>query len=128
MKNIGLEKEMKDHFFYAAEHLFKEEQKVEAAPLYRYIIDRETDHNDQTFLLCHFRLFQCLVGISSDGNKEALGRFEPFYSHLPEDNQLDALLLTANVSYSLGDWNRVERYGDELHTLSKNVYHNRPVD
>ncbi|MCP3776119.1 DNA-binding protein [Paenibacillus sp. MZ04-78.2] len=122
MKNVGLEKEMKDHFFYAAEHLFKEEKKAEAAPLYRHIIDRETDCNDQTFLLCHLRLFQCLVGVSSEGNKEALEQFEPFYTRLPEDTRLDALLLTANVCYSLGDWKRVERYGNELYASAQNVY------
>ncbi|MFB6364229.1 DNA-binding protein [Paenibacillus elgii] len=122
MKNVGFEKEMKGQFFTVAERLFREEKKAEAAPLYRYVIDRETDHNDQTFLLCHLRLFQCLVGVSSEGNKEALEQFEPFYTRLPEDTRLDALLLTANVCYSLGDWKRVERYGDELYISAQNVY------
>lgn len=124
MANVGggLGAEIKDHFFYAAEHLFKEEQKAEAAPLYRYVIERETDRNDQTFIFCQFRLFQCLVGVSSENNRESLERFEPFYYRLPEDIQLDALLLLANVCYSLGDWKRVDRYGDELHALAQNVY------
>ncbi|MCP3776319.1 DNA-binding protein [Paenibacillus sp. MZ04-78.2] len=123
MTNVGgLETEMKDHFFYAAEHLFKEEKKAEAAPLYRYIIDRETDHGDQSYLLCQFRLFQCLVGVSSEGNKEALGRFEPFYSRLPEDVCLEAIFWMANVCYSLGDWKKVERFGNELYALAQNVY------
>ncbi|MCM3270411.1 DNA-binding protein [Paenibacillus elgii] len=118
----GFEAEMKDQFYSVAECLFKEEKRAEAVPLYRYVIERETDHNDQTFLLCHFRLFQCLVGISSDGNKEALGRFEPLYSLLPEDIRLDALLLMANVYYTLGNWIKVDRYGDELHALAQDVY------
>ncbi len=125
MTNVrGLETELKDQFFYVAEYLFKEEKKAEAAPLYRYIIDRETDPHDRTFLLCQFRLFQCLVGVSSEGNREALANFEAFYSDLPEDIRLDAVLLMANVCYSLSDWKKVERYGEELHTLAKNIYQN----
>ncbi len=115
---------MKDQFFSVAECLFKEEKKVEAVPLYRYVIDHETDNHDPTCVLCQFRLFQCLVGVTSEGNREALERFEPFYTRLPDDIRLDAVLLMANVCYSLSDWKKVERYGDELHTLSKNVYHN----
>ncbi|XOK64750.1 tetratricopeptide repeat protein [Paenibacillus elgii] len=121
MTNLGFEAEMKDQFYAVAEQLFKEEKKTEAAPLYRIIIDR-TDHNDQMFLLCQFRLFQCLVGISTEENKEALERFESFYSRLTEDTRLDALLLLANVCYSLGDWKRVERYGDELYACAIFVY------
>ncbi|NEN83500.1 DNA-binding protein [Paenibacillus elgii] len=124
MANVGggLGAEIKDHFFYTAEHLFKEEKKAEAAPLYRYIIDLETDHNDQRCLLCEFRLFQCLVGVSSEKNKEALERFEPFYSRLQEGLRLEAIFWMANVYYSLGDWNKVERYGNELHDLTQNAY------
>ncbi|WP_010502292.1 hypothetical protein [Paenibacillus elgii] len=122
MTNVGLEKEAKDRFFYVAERLFKEEKKAEATPLYRYVIDHETDNHDPTCILCHFRFFQCIVGVSSDGNKKALERFEPFYSLLPEDIRLDALLLLANVCYSLSDWKKVERYGNELHKLSQNMY------
>ncbi|NEN85497.1 DNA-binding protein [Paenibacillus elgii] len=113
---------MKDQFYSVAEHLFGEKKKEEAAILYRYVIDRETDHNDQTFLLCQFRLFQCLVGISSEGNKEALGQFEPYYNRLPENNRLDALLMMANVCYSLGDWKRVELYGDEMYACACAAY------
>lgn len=123
MTNVsGFEAGMKDQFFSVAECLFKDEKKMEAVPLYRYVIERETDHNDPTCVLCQYRLFQCLVGISSDGNKEALERFEPFYGRLPEDYRLDALLLMANVCYSLSEWRKVERYGNELHKLSQNVY------
>lgn len=123
MINAGLEKEMKDQFVSVAERLFKEGKKAEAAPLYRYVIDHETDNHDPTCILCHYRLFQCLVGVSSEENREALGNFEPYYTLLPEDFCLDAILLMANVCYSLSDWKKVERYGDELHALAKNVYH-----
>ena len=122
MTNVGLKKEMKDQFFSVAEHLFQEEKKAEAAPLYRYVIEHETDNHDPTCILCQYRLFQCLVGGSSEGNREALERFEPFYTRLPEDFRLDATLLMANVCYSLADWKKVDFYGDELHTLAHNVF------
>lgn len=76
MENVsGTGAEMKDRFFSVAECLFKEEKKAEAAPLYRYVADRETDRNDQTFLLCQFRLFQCLIGISSRREQGGLRTF-----------------------------------------------------
>ncbi|XOK62462.1 DNA-binding protein [Paenibacillus elgii] len=122
MTNAGLEKEMKDQFFSVAERLFKEEKRAEAVPLYRYVIEHETYNHDPTCILCQYRLFQCLVGVSSEGNREALEHFETFYTRLPEDFRLDAILLMANVCYSLADWKKVDLYGDELHTLAQNVF------
>ncbi|XOK59463.1 DNA-binding protein [Paenibacillus elgii] len=110
------------HYFSVAEHLFHAGKKTEAVPLYRYVIENEQDVQNQQYILSQFRLFQALIGIGSEENKEALLRFESHYTYLPDDIKLDALLQMANVYYTMGNWEKVESYADELRVLAKSIY------
>ncbi|MEC0213344.1 DNA-binding protein [Paenibacillus ehimensis] len=110
------------HYFFMAEHLYKAGRKQEAVPLFRHVIDNVNDTHHPQYIMSQFRLFQSLIGIGSEENKEALARFESHYFYLPDDVKLDALLQMANVYYTLWDWKKVERYADELRTLARTIY------
>ncbi|MFB6367077.1 DNA-binding protein [Paenibacillus elgii] len=110
------------HMYSIAEHLFKFGRKKDAVPFFRYVVNHEQECDHEQFIMSQYRLFLALIGIGAEENKEALLRFESYYNQLPEHIRLDAILQMANVYYTFWDWDKVESYADELHTLAKKRY------
>lgn len=109
-------------FFLAAERLFEKGLQNEAIHFYRLVIDNERDSFHERFIISQYRLFRASLGKDAEQNKEAIIRFEPYYNRLAEDFQLDAILQLANIYYTLQDWEKVEKFGDELKELAVKVY------
>ncbi|MCP3776395.1 DNA-binding protein [Paenibacillus sp. MZ04-78.2] len=107
--------------FALAESLFEQGKKKEAIPLYRQVVDNR-DGYDPQYIMSQFRLFQSLIGIGVEENREAVFRFETHYKQLPKDVRLDALLQMANVYYTFEGWKKVERYADEMRDLASKIY------
>ncbi|WP_025028813.1 helix-turn-helix domain-containing protein [Caldalkalibacillus mannanilyticus] len=108
--------------FSVAEKLYDSSRADKAIPFYEYVIENEKDSFSSQFIMSQYRLFRIKIGTNSEENYKALIRFEPYRKRLPENYQLDALLQLANVCYTLKEWEELEKYADELRSLSEIVY------
>jgi len=111
--------------FGLAEELYEEGKVKEALPFYECVIENEKHQHSERLAIAHYRVFRASIGENTEQNLRAAVRFEAYRDRLPENFMLDGLLALANVYYNLESWYYLERYGDELNSISKAIYNER---
>lgn len=106
--------------FRLAEELFASGRKIEAVPLYRYVIETEIKQHSERFAVSHYRWFRAEIsqGFDLDRYREAAIRFAPHRSRLPEHVQLDALLHLTNTYFIIQRWDKVNEMAEEMLSLT----------
>ncbi|MFB5269560.1 helix-turn-helix domain-containing protein [Paenibacillus enshidis] len=118
--------------FDAAEELLQAGKKDAAAILYEGVAVTEHSQHSERLALCQYRLFTIKLGDDQAQNLQAAAQFELYVDRLDEVLQLDALKDLANVYRSLREWNKVDKFAEQMGTKARMHYfaenrHNRKV-
>ncbi len=89
------------------------------AIFYQYVLDHETNLQAERFAISQYRLFRGSMGLDLQKCFRVAVQFVPYRHALPVHLKLDALAQLINLAFSLKDWILLERYGDELVTVTK---------
>ncbi|MFB5762555.1 helix-turn-helix domain-containing protein [Paenibacillus medicaginis] len=116
--------------FDAAEELLQDGKKDAAAILYEGVAVTEHSQHSERLALCQYRLFTIKLGDDQAQNLQAAAQFELYVDRLDEILQLDALKDLANVYRSLREWNKVDKFAEQMGTKARMHYfaenrHNR---
>jgi transcriptional regulator with XRE-family HTH domain len=109
--------------FEVAEDLFKDGHHEAAALLYKNVAESEKNQHSERFAICQYRLFKISVGKDQTINLKAAILFEPYVERLDEVDQLDGLKDLANIYRSLGYWDKVYEFAQEMGRKGKIQYH-----
>lgn len=93
-------------------------------PYYECVIQHEANDNGANYhyAMSSYRLFKMLRLTDARKNLRAAIQFEPVIKKLPAHDQLDALLKTLQIYFTLRMWDEVERFSDQLHAAAGAIY------
>jgi transcriptional regulator with XRE-family HTH domain len=119
--------------FDAAEELLQEGKKEAAAILYEGVAVTEHSQHSERLALCQYRLFTIKLSDDQAQNLQAAAQLELYVDRLDEILQLDALKDLANVYRSLREWDKVNKFAEQMGTKARMQYfaenrHNRKRD
>ncbi|MFB5678004.1 transcriptional regulator [Paenibacillus terreus] len=100
--------------FDAAEELLQEGKKEAAAILYEGVAVTEHSQHSERLALCQYRLFTIKLGDDQAQNLQAAAQLELYVDRLDEILQLDALKDLANVYRSLREWDKVDKFSEQM--------------
>lgn len=112
-----------DIVYSVADKLFNKGKVNESIFFYKVVAENESDSYSERLAISHFRIFRSMQSIvDTDEKLRAVITFGPFRGRLPEDMQLDGLLMLSQLCYALRRWVDMENFADELRTLANAVY------
>lgn len=115
-----------DIVYSVADKLFNKGKIQESIYFYKIVTENEYDSYSERLAISHYRIFRSSQSIvDTDEKLRAVITFGPFRSRLPENMQLDGLLMLTQLCYALRRWREMEGYADELRTLANAVYRER---
>lgn len=115
------------NIFITAEIMYENGWKEGAVILYSCVIETEKYQHAERLAISQYRLFQLSLGSDTTINLRAAIKFEPYKDRIPLNFRLDALLLLANIAFTLQDWTKMEYIADELLTLAQFVYSDKKL-
>lgn len=107
--------------FTTAEELFALQYMDAAAILYEATVEIDQTKFSERLIMSYYRLFKIYNSDPKRGFEAAL-QFIPYRIHLPEHYALDGLIMLADTYAIREDWEKVEKYADELRKLAKGIY------
>lgn len=107
--------------FTTAEELFELQYMDAAAILYESTVEIDQTKFSERLIMSYYRLFKIYNSDPKRGFEAAL-QFIPYRIHLPEHYALDGLIMLADTYAIREDWEKVEKYADELRKLAKGIY------
>jgi len=111
-----------DIVYSVADKLFIKDKVQEAVFFYQIVVDNESDSYSERLAISHYRIFRYLQTIDMEEKLRAVISFSPFRRRLPENMQLDGLLMLTQLCFSLRRWKEMEGYADELRALANITY------
>lgn len=111
-----------DHLFHFAEQLNKHATCKAPILIYTGLIHTKQALHQDILSICHYRIFANSIHERIGSNAVAMSRFMPFLNNLPDQHQLDALVLINNVYYTMHDWDKLNQYGIQLADLVDRMY------
>lgn len=111
-----------DIIYSVADKLFNKAKIEESIFFYKIVTDNESDSFSERLAISHYRIFKYLQTMDMEERLRAVISFSPFRSRLPENIQLDGLLLLSQLCFKLRRWEDMGKFSDELRTLANAVY------
>lgn len=110
------------YVFDFAEELYNSGNVQNLLPFYKCVATHERDFHSERLAISQYRIFRFSMSNDLENNFRLSMTFAPFRNYLPDYMLLDALLILANISYTMHDWKVVKQYADELIYLTNIVY------
>lgn len=111
-----------DIIYSVADKLFSKGKIQESLFFYEIVVENESDSYSERLAISHYRIFKYLQTLDMEEKLRAVISFSPFRRRLPENMQLDGLLMLTQLCFSLRKWKEMEFYADELRTLANVTY------
>ncbi|MEK4345395.1 DNA-binding protein [Paenibacillus sp. FSL P4-0184] len=111
-----------DIVYSVADKLFNKGKIQESILFYKIVIENESDSYSERLAISHYRIFKYLQTLDMEEKLSAVISFSPFRRRLPENMQLDGLLMLTQLCFTLRRWGEMESYADELRALANAVY------
>lgn len=108
--------------YSVAEKLFNKGKIQESLFFYKIVVENESDSYSERLAISHYRIFKFLQTTDMEEKLRAVISFSPFRGRLPENMQLDGLLMLTQLCFALRRWLEMEEYADELRALANAVY------
>ncbi|AWV36220.1 DNA-binding protein [Paenibacillus sp. FSL R7-0048] len=111
-----------DIIYSVADKLFNKGKVQESMFFYKIVVENESDSYSERLAISHYRNFKFLQTLDMEEKLRAVISFSPFRGRLPENLQLDGLLMLTQLCFALRRWEEMEIYADELRALANAVY------
>lgn len=111
-----------DIIYSVADKLFNKGKIQESLFFYKIVVENESDSYCERLAISHYRIFKFLQTFDMEEKLRAVISFSPFRGRLPENLQLDGLLMLTQLCFALRRWEEMEVYADELRALANAVY------
>lgn len=111
-----------DIIYSVADKLFSKGRIQESLFFYQIVVENESDSYSERLAISHYRIFKNLQTLDMEEKLRAVISFSPFRRRLPENLQLDGLLMLTQLCFALRRWEEAEMYADELRALANAVY------
>lgn len=108
--------------YSVADKLFAKGKIEESLFFYNIVVENESDSYSERLAISHYRIFKFLQTIDMEEKLRAVINFSPFRRRLPENMQLDGMLMLTQLCFTLRRWREMEVYADELRTLANITY------